>query len=141
MKFIKDFESSKVSFFSEIKSFKMEMLQKNSNVSESIVSSERLIKQLQDEIIFLRQELRNINNTIKWVLDQLSSRDGTVCSNTERTSYRKSANDSILLINEKKNHKKSGETHTDEEDLLNNYRKKLPSLHLQQKLNQSRNQV
>ena len=49
------------------------MLQKNSNVSESIVSSERLIKQLQDEIIFLRRELRNKNNTIKWVLDQFQA--------------------------------------------------------------------
>ena len=111
------------------------MLQKNSNVSKSIVSSERLIKQLQVEIIFLRQEMRNKNNTIKWVLDQLSRRDGTSCSNTERTSYRKSANDSILLTNEKKYHKKSFEIHTDEEDLLNDCRKNC--LHLQQRLNQS----
>ena len=61
----------------------MEMLQPNTNVSESIDSSERITKQLQDEIIFLSEELRNKNNTIKCILDQLSKRDGTVCSNTE----------------------------------------------------------
>ena len=33
----------------------MEMLQPNINVSESIDSSKRLIKQRQDEIIFLRR--------------------------------------------------------------------------------------
>ena len=67
----------------------MKMLQLYTNVSESINSSERLIKQLQDEITFFRQELRNKDNTIKCVLDQLSKRDRTVCSNTERPSYRK----------------------------------------------------
>ena len=85
--------------------------------------------------------MRNKNNTIKCVLDQLSKRDGTVCSNTERPSYRKSADDSILLTNEKKPLNKSGEIHTDEEDLLKNnvlLHEKIPSLHLQQK---SRNQV
>ena len=48
----------------------MKILQPNANVSESVDSSE--IKQLQDEIIFLREELKNKNNTIKYVLDQLS---------------------------------------------------------------------
>ena len=52
-----------------------------------LIPSERLIKQL-DEIIFLREELWKKNNTIKCVLDQLSKRDATVCSNTERPSYR-----------------------------------------------------
>ena len=75
----------------------MKMLQPNTNVSESIDLSERLIKQFQDEIIFFRQELRNKDNTIKCVLDQLSKCDGIVCSNTERPSYRKRANDSILF--------------------------------------------
>ena len=74
-KFINDFESMKELFLLEINSFKMEMLQPNTNVSESIDSSERLIKQLQDEIKFLREELTNKNNTIKCVLDQLSKHD------------------------------------------------------------------
>ena len=60
----------KESFFSEINLFKMKILQPNANVSELVDSSE--IKQLQDEIIFLREELKNKNNTIKYVLDQLS---------------------------------------------------------------------
>ena len=69
-KFIDDFESVKESFFSEINSFKMEMMQPNTDISESIDSSERLIKQLEDEIIFAREELTNKNNKIKYVLDQ-----------------------------------------------------------------------
>ena len=74
-KFINDFEIMKELFLLEINSFKMEMLQPNTNVSESIDSSERLIKQLQDEIKFLREELTNKNNMIKCVLDQLSKHD------------------------------------------------------------------
>ena len=59
----------------------MDMLQPNTNVSESIDSSERLLKPVQDEFIFLRDELKNKNNAIKFVLDQLSKRN-KVCSNT-----------------------------------------------------------
>ena len=87
--------------------------------TESIDSSERLTKQFQDESILLREDFRDKNNTIKCVIDQLSKRDGTVCSSTERPSYRKSANDSIFLKNEKKTHNESGKIHTDEENLLN----------------------
>ena len=90
--------------------------------TESIDSSERLTKQFQDESILLREDFRDKNkmfNTIKCVIDQLSKRDGTACSSTERPSYRKSANDSIFLKNEKKTHNNSGKIHTDEENLLN----------------------
>ena len=48
------------------------MSQLNTNVSELTDSSERQIKQLQDEIIFLREDMRDKNNTIKYVLRQLS---------------------------------------------------------------------
>ena len=100
----------------------MEKLQPNTNVSESNDSSERPIKQLQYEIVFLRDKLKNKNNLIRCVLDHLSLGDGIVCSNTEVASYRKSANDNILLTNEKKKkkHNKSSETHTYKEGLLNN---------------------
>ena len=54
------------------------------------------------------------------ILDQLSKRDGSVCSNTECLSYRKSANDSILSTNEEKANNKSDKIHTDEKYLLNN---------------------
>ena len=74
----------------------MEMLQSNTNVSESIDSSERLIKQHLDEIMFLRE--------------------GAAFSNTECHSYRKSVNDSFLSSYEKKALDKSGEIHTDEND-------------------------
>ena len=46
------------------------MMHPNTDISESIDSSERLIKQLEDEIIFAREELTNKNNKIKYVLDQ-----------------------------------------------------------------------
>ena len=91
----------KIITFLEINLFKMEFLQPNTNVLELIDSSERLIKQLQGVVMFLREESRNKINTIKCTLDQLSKPDGTVCSDTERPSYRKSANDSIMLTNEK----------------------------------------
>ena len=91
----------KIITFLEINLFKIEFLQPNTDVLELIDSSERLIKQLQGVVMFLREESRNKINTIKCTLDQLSKRDGTVCSDTERPSYRKSANDSIMLTNEK----------------------------------------
>ena len=59
MKFINNFESMKELFFSEINLFKVEMLQPNTNASESTNQFEMLSKQLQDEIIFLRDELTN----------------------------------------------------------------------------------
>ena len=42
--------------------------------------SERLLKQLQDHTEFLREELRNKNNMINCLLEQLSKRDDTVFS-------------------------------------------------------------
>ena len=132
-------------FFSEINLFKMEKLQPNTNVSESNDSSERPIKQLQYEIVFLRDKLKNKNNLIRCVLDHLSLGDGIVCSNTEVASYRKSANDNILLTNEKKKNiirvvkliltKKVFWT------ITSYCTKRVLSLHLQQELNKSQNQV
>ena len=42
--------------------------------------SERLVKQLQDHTEFLKEELRNKNNMINCLLEQLSKRDDTVFS-------------------------------------------------------------
>ena len=42
--------------------------------------SERLVKQLQDHTEFLREELRNKNNMINCLLEQLSKRDDTIFS-------------------------------------------------------------
>ena len=66
VKFIDDFESIKDLFFFF---FLGNKFIQNGNVPGYI---ERLIKQLQDEVIFFREELRNKNDTIKCVLDQLS---------------------------------------------------------------------
>ena len=66
VKFIDDFESIKDLF---IYFFLGNKFIQNGNVPGYI---ERLIKQLQDEVIFFREELRNKNDTIKCVLDQLS---------------------------------------------------------------------
>ena len=66
VKFIDDFESIKDLF---IFFFLGNKFIQNGNVPGYI---ERLIKQLQDEVIFFREELRNKNDTIKCVLDQLS---------------------------------------------------------------------
>ena len=71
------------------KFIKIGMLQPNTNVSETIDSSESLIKQLRYEIIFLRVKLRDKNNSVKCVLGQLSKGNGAVCSDTGRPSYRK----------------------------------------------------
>ena len=102
IKFINDHKSMKESLFFGNKFIQNGNVAAKSNASESIDSSEKIIKQLQNEIIFLGEEWRNKNNIIKCVLDQLSKGDGNVCSNTECYSYRKSANDSILSTNEKK---------------------------------------
>ena len=86
----------KESFFSEINSFKMEMLQPNINVSESIDSSKRLIKQRQDEIIFLRRS---------WGTKIIQSNMYQIKAQWDclfKYNYRKSANDIILSTNEKK---------------------------------------
>ena len=83
----------------------MEFLQPNTNVSELINSSEILIKNLQNEIIFLKEELMNKNNTIKCILDQLSNRDKTVI-NIHCLSSKRSASDSIMLTKVEKTHKK-----------------------------------
>ena len=93
--------------------------------------------------MFLREESRNKINTIKCTLDQLSKRDGTVCSDTERPIYRKSANYSIMLTNEKPIVivKKLILTKKIFWTITTHCKKKVGSLHLQEKLNQSQNQV
>ena len=53
-----EFDALKSSFFAEVNLFKNKYLNSYSN-DVSINNSERLIKQLQDNINFLRQELKN----------------------------------------------------------------------------------
>ena len=58
-----EFDELKSSFFAEVNSFKNKYLNSYSN-DVSINGSERLIKQLQDNINFLRQELKNKDEMI-----------------------------------------------------------------------------
>ena len=58
-----EFDALKSSFFAEVNLFKNKYLSSYSN-DVSINNSERLIKQLQDNINFLRQELKNKDEMI-----------------------------------------------------------------------------
>ena len=66
-------------FFSELNRFKEELLESNI-VDRPQDTSERLVKQLQDHTEFLREELRNKNNMINCLLEQLLRRDDTIFS-------------------------------------------------------------
>ena len=61
---IDEFDAIKSSFFAEVNSLKNKYLNSHSNYV-SINNSERLIKQLQDNINFLRQQLKNKDEMIK----------------------------------------------------------------------------
>ena len=61
---IDEFDAIKSSFFAEVNSLKNKYLNSCSNYV-SINNSERLIKQLQDNINFLRQQLKNKDEMIK----------------------------------------------------------------------------
>ena len=74
-----DFDRLKQTFLSEVNSFKDELLKSNI-VDRPQDMSERLVKQLQDHTEFLREELRNKNNMINYLLEQLSKRDNTIFS-------------------------------------------------------------
>ena len=66
-------------FFSEVNRFKEELLESNI-VDRPQDMSERLVKQLQDHTEFLMEELRNKNNMINCLLEQLSKSDDTIFS-------------------------------------------------------------
>ena len=68
---VDDFDGLKQAIFSEVNRFKKELLESNV-VDRPQVISERLVKQLQDHTEFLREELRNKNNMINCLLEQLS---------------------------------------------------------------------
>ena len=74
---IEEFDALKSSFFAEVNSFKNKHL--NSCLNDvSINNSESLIKQLQDNINFLRWQLKNKAEVINSLLQQLSKRDDIV---------------------------------------------------------------
>ena len=71
---IDEFDALKSSFFAEVNSLKNKYLNSFSN-DVSINNAERLIKQLQDNIDFLRQQLKNKDEMINLLPQQLSKPD------------------------------------------------------------------
>ena len=69
-----EFDALKSSFFAEVNSLKNKYLNSFSN-DVSINNAERLIKQLQDNIDFLRQQLKNKDEMINLLPQQLSKPD------------------------------------------------------------------
>ena len=72
-----EFDELKSSFFAEVNSFKNKYLNSYSN-DVSINNSGCFIKQLQDNINFLRQQLKNKHKMINSLLQQLSKCDDIV---------------------------------------------------------------
>ena len=71
---IDEFDALKSSLFAEVNSLKNKYLNSFSN-DVSINNAERLIKQLQDNIDFLRQQLKNKDEMINLLPQQLSKPD------------------------------------------------------------------
>ena len=76
---VDDFVQLNQVLFSEINRFKEDLLESNI-VDRPQDMPERLVKQLQDHTEFLRQELRNKNNMVNCLLEQLSKRDDAIFS-------------------------------------------------------------
>ena len=79
--FVKKFNLFKTSFVDNFDRLKQTFFLLESNVVDRPQGmSERLVKQLQDHTEFLREGLRNENNMINCLLEQLSKRDNTIFS-------------------------------------------------------------
>ena len=84
---IEEFDVLKSSFFAEVNSFTNKHLLNSYPNDVSINNSERSKKQLQDNINFLREQLKNKDEIIKLLLQQLSKRDNIfVQCNYEKVS-------------------------------------------------------
>ena len=86
---IEEFDALKSSFVAEVDSFKKRHLISCGN-DVLAENSERSIKQLQEDITFLREQLKNKDELIHSLLQQLAKRDNVVvkCNNvsTHETS-------------------------------------------------------
>ena len=90
---IEEFEALKSSFFAEANLLKNKHLKSYLN-NVSINNSEHLIKQLQDNTNFLREQLKNKDKIINSLLQQLSKRDDIVV----QCSYEKVSSNSNVII-------------------------------------------
>ena len=83
---IEDFDALKLSFLAEDDSFKKRhLISCDNDVLAKI--SERLIKQLQEDITFLRKQLRNKDEAIHSLLQQLAKRDNVVVEYNSVSSH------------------------------------------------------
>ena len=94
-----DFDRLKQAFFSEANRLKEELLESNI-VDRPQGISERLNKQLQNHTEFLREELRNKNNMINCLLEQLSKRDDTIFSNKNQVYNLKQSSVIYIRLNQ-----------------------------------------
>ena len=111
---IEEFDALKSSFLAEVDSFKKRHLISCGN-DVLAVNSERLIKQLQEDITFLREQLKNKDEEIHSLLQQLAKRENVVveCNNVSSHETSDKINCSLLS-----NHKEVQQNTTREELLL-----------------------
>ena len=111
---IEEFDALKSSFLAEVHSFKKRHLISCGN-DVLAVNSERLIKQLQEDITFLREQLKNKDEVIHSLLQQLAKRENVVVECNNVSSHETSDKIHCSLLS---NHNKVQQNTTHEELLL-----------------------
>ena len=111
---IEEFDALKSSFLAEVDSFKKRHLISCGN-DVLAVNSERLIKQLQEDITFLREQLKNKDEVIHSLLQQLAKRETVVVECNNVSSHETSDKIHCSLLS---NHKEVQQNTTREELLL-----------------------
>ena len=111
---IEEFDALKSSLLAEADSFKKRHLISCGN-DVLAENSERLIKQLQEDITFLREQLKNKDQVIHSLLQQLAKRDNVVVECNNASSHETSDKIHYSLLS---NHKEVQENTTHEELLL-----------------------
>ena len=111
---IEEFDALKSSFLAEVDSFKKRHLISCGN-GVLAVNSERLIKQFQEDIKFLREQLKNKDEVIHSSLKQLAKRENVdvECNNVSSHETSDKIHCSLLF-----NHKEVQQNNTHEELLL-----------------------
>ena len=111
---IKEFDALKSLFLAEVDSFKKRQLISCGNDVLG-VNSERLIKQFQEDITFLREQLKNKGEVIHSLLQQLAKRENVVGKCNNVSSHETSDKIHCSLLS---NHKEVEQNTTHEELLL-----------------------
>ena len=111
---IEEFDALKSSFLAEVDSFKKRHLISCGN-EVLAVNSERLLKQLQEDITFLRGQLKNKDEVIHSLLQQLAKRENVVVECNNVSSHETSDKIHCSLLSK---HKEGQQSTTREELLL-----------------------